>query len=163
MGILKNFLGAAAKQFQQQSRNEYIIIDLGHDYELEVAGENHHYLDIEALVYNQGIRLDDQESTVIDVIEGYIAREPNNEFDRNAVRVYVAGQWVGYLASEDAARYSGALNLAERYGHIVHVNARVWVINDHGIHRARITLHLPGVAQIRDAMAITKDRGPADM
>ena len=58
----------------------------------------------------------------------YIAleREPNNRFDKNAVRVHVNGMTLGYLPREDAPEWSDLLKHCESKGRTALVSARIW-------------------------------------
>ena len=44
-------------------------------------------------------------------IEAQLIPEPKNPHDKNAVRVEIAGQTVGYLSKENALRYATAFGL----------------------------------------------------
>lgn len=45
-----------------------------------------------------------------------LRREPTNPFDRNAVQVVIAGDVVGYLPRDEAAKYAPALDQLPRAG-----------------------------------------------
>jgi hypothetical protein len=78
------------------------------DADVEVVGESHYQA---ALEWAAGGRR--PQSAQVPVIAELI-REPTNRHDRNAVRVVVGGQTVGYLCREDAEDYQGLLRRLER-------------------------------------------------
>lgn len=73
---------------------------------IEVVGESRFQGALTAIA--GGKRRESQSITTNAVVE----REPQNSFDRNAVKVLIAGQLVGYLSREDAARYAPAMDAA---------------------------------------------------
>lgn len=55
-----------------------------------------------------------------------LEREPDNKFDKNAVRVHVNGMTLGYLPREDALEWKLLLTNVESMGKTALANARVW-------------------------------------
>lgn len=77
-----------------------VMLDGPGRYTIEVRGESNYQEDLRAIVgrrSNTSIRKRTQAALV---------PEPTNRHDRNAVRVYIDGRLVGYLAREEARRYA---------------------------------------------------------
>lgn len=66
--------------------------------ELDVVGEGHYHADLAGLM--AALR-DDPDATEVRTA-ARLVREPQNPYDRNAVRVEIHGKLVGYLSREDA-------------------------------------------------------------
>jgi HIRAN domain. len=79
---------------------------------LSVVGESHYLETLAGLM--AALRVDPRDREVTTV--GRLTREPANRYDRNAVRVDVHGQHVGYLSREDAVDIQGWLRTVERDG-----------------------------------------------
>lgn len=77
-----------------------------------------------------------------------LIEEPSNPYDRNAVKVTIDGQTVGYLAREDAVDYKHALADAGLAGRAVEVDAIVvggWSRRrgDNGHYGVKLDMDLP--------------------
>jgi hypothetical protein len=78
-------------------------------------------------------------------VDAVVAAEPSNEFDPNAVAVYVEGHLVGSLMRQTAPPYSDRLVALARDGKYLVVPARVWIAENFrgdGPH-ASVTIQLP--------------------
>jgi len=64
---------------------------------------------------------DDRDAMAIALLQ----REPNNRYDRNAVRVLIHGRHVGYISREDAEDIQGWIRGLERAGIPAYVLARM--------------------------------------
>lgn len=65
------------------------------------------------------------------VEEGLLAQlvpEPANQFDRNAVKVVIAGQHVGYLEKQVAATVQPVVRRIVEAGYLPVVGARIWAV-----------------------------------
>lgn len=83
---------------------------------LEVKGESFYQDEIRHLVRSQG-----REITAI------LVPEPRNQYDPNAVAVWVAGLKVGHLSREDAADYQQAIaRLMEEQGQPIALSGRIF-------------------------------------
>lgn len=76
----------------------------------------------------------------------HLIPEPNNKYDRNAVRVIVMGQQVGHVPQESSAAIARICAGVGR-GNIATVLARVWARNDDGTWRSRVTLMFSGESE----------------
>lgn len=73
----------------------------------------------------------------------YLVTEPNNKYDRNAVRVVVMGEQVGHVPQEVSAAIARVCAGVGR-GNVATVLARIWARNDDGTWRSRVTLMFSG-------------------
>lgn len=73
----------------------------------------------------------------------YLVPEPNNKYDRNAVRVVVLGEQVGHVPQEASAAIARVCAGVGR-GNVATVLARIWARNDDGTWRSRVTLMFSG-------------------
>ncbi len=88
---------------------------------VEVAGESHYASALKAIVNrNSGEREGELNVTAV------LMPESRNRHDRNAVKVLVDGNQVGYLPKEEAARYTGVLQQLVEAGFSPEVTARIW-------------------------------------
>ncbi|HHU11165.1 MAG TPA: DUF2510 domain-containing protein [Intrasporangiaceae bacterium] len=91
-----------------------------------VVGESHYREAFLRIVQETRARRGEY-GTDIDGVSALVIAEPRNEYDPNAVAVFVLGHKVGYLPRDAAALYSAPLqDLADR-GEALAVEARVWV------------------------------------
>ncbi len=59
-------------------------------------------------------------------IKTILAREPDNQYDSNAVKVMTEDlQTIGYLSRENAKKYHAAVELWEGSGYLIHCKARL--------------------------------------
>lgn len=70
---------------------------------VQIVGEKYYESNIKKLV---GERSDDDTDSVYICGSVDLLSEPENTYDRHAVRVFLCGKLVGYLDRENAARYS---------------------------------------------------------
>lgn len=75
------------------------------EYELDVVGESHRHAALAGIRAALVSSPDDFEVRAIAALE----REPENRHDRNAIRVVIHGQMVGYLSRYDAEEYQVVL------------------------------------------------------
>lgn len=72
--------------------------------------------------------------------------EPANRFDRNAVKVMIRGEHVGYVPAEYSAQVAAVCKTLAR-GNVAVVPARVWARVDGTTWRARVTLAFGGTTE----------------
>lgn len=87
----------------------------------EVAGESYREKSCRTLL-PKSLPSDGVEQTEVAIL----VREPANRHDRNAVRVEIRGEHVGYLPREDARRYRAILDFMASRGSAAQVDARIW-------------------------------------
>lgn len=111
----------------------------------EVIGESHHAKELITIAKNHGGRGTGEVFT-----EALLIPEPNNPADRNAIKVMVEGQHVGYIPREDAGAYSAILTpLALEKRQLLEVPTRVWWgADDRGNFMASVRLDLPPADQL---------------
>lgn len=107
---------------------------------LDVLGESNYVKQIAAALKSIGARPDPSGDIEV-VTPVQLVPEPENRYDRNAVRVLHDRHMLGYLPREDAARYAPPLSALLAAGHLPQVNARVWAgqSTDWETGRARFT------------------------
>lgn len=88
---------------------------------MQVAGESHYTEALREVVgkVKQGQDVELKTSALL-------VPEPRNRHDRNAIAVHIGGHQVGFLAREDAARYTKVLQALDKARLVGQVNARVW-------------------------------------
>ncbi|HRY10042.1 MAG TPA: DUF2510 domain-containing protein [Candidatus Nanopelagicales bacterium] len=111
----------------------------------EVIGESRHAKELITIAKNHGGRGTGEVFT-----EALLIPEPNNPADRNAIKVVVEGQHVGYIPREDAGAYAAILTpLALEKRQILEVPTRVWWgADDRGNFMASVRLDLPPADQL---------------
>lgn len=95
----------------------------------------------------------------------YLVPEPNNKYDRNAVRVVILGEQVGHVPQEVSAAIARVCAGVGR-GNVATVLSRIWARNDDGTWRSRVTLMFSGdresekdyAAEAREAEAYYAER-----
>ena len=92
----------------------------------------------------------------------YLIPEPNNQYDRNAVRVVVMGEQVGHVPQEVSASIARVCAGVGR-GNVATVLARIWARNDDGTWRGRVTLAFSGEAESEKDYAADRARSEADI
>lgn len=103
MGLLKRILGGGESRSSVDSRPGWLrdgieaLLYEG-DVMLEVKGESYHQPELRHIVGQLGRE-----------VIAILVPEPENQYDRNAVGVWVGGHKVGHLAREDAPRYQQAV------------------------------------------------------
>ncbi|MFN8638645.1 MAG: HIRAN domain-containing protein [Dehalococcoidia bacterium] len=106
-----------ATSVQMRARTLHGAESLGRQYGVAVVGESHY---ADSLWQVVGAPPTWDEDTASDAVEfectAILVRDPDNQFDRNAVRVYVGGLQVGHLSREDALRYRAPLDRLSRSG-----------------------------------------------
>jgi len=78
--------------------------------------------------------------------QAHLVPEPTNRYDRNAVKVVIRGEHVGYVPADFSARVAGACRALSR-GSVAVVPARVWARVDGNTWRARVTLAFTGASE----------------
>jgi HIRAN domain. len=97
----------------QPVERPWIKVACGDGLPVEVRGESFHQPTLRALTNQAGPKIDDERLSATFVVA--LRREPENEYDANAVAVRsMSGEPLGHLARELAAGYSTALAVAER-------------------------------------------------
>jgi hypothetical protein len=87
----------------------------------DVVGESHHHADLASLMAALRSDLDANEAWTA----ARLVRDPQNRYDRNAVRVEIHGRLVGHLPREDAEDIQRWLKLLERQRRPAFVLARL--------------------------------------
>src|SRR4051794_17829746 len=96
MGFLDRMLGRPAPD-QQMSLE---AVDATGETRVAVVGESHYQRELAAIAGPKRVR------GVQVGVRAVLVPEPDNEYDRNAVAIYVNGRGkVGYLGRDDAVRY----------------------------------------------------------
>lgn len=109
-------------------------------HQLEVAGEQHYLRAILSLLDAADVASGGDEREVTAVL----APEPTNPHDRNAVRVYVEQQLVGYLSRDDAAMYAAPIAAVGS----IYVPGRIWARGQAPDIRARVTVAAPEATEV---------------
>lgn len=128
--------------------------------DLEVSGESY-YRDSVGKIF-RGL---ERTEGGVTMQTAHLAHEPNNKYDRNAVRVVVQGHQVGHVPQESSAAIARLCGAVGR-GNVATVSARIWARNDGGTWRSRVTLMFSGdseaekdyAAERREADAYTAQR-----
>lgn len=104
MGLLRRILGSGSSAATRAARSAVLIE--GYD-DLYVVGESHYQEALRALVGGgrDHVRVP---------IQATLVAEPNNQYDANAISVWVAGHLVGYLSRDDAQTLRPGLLAFER-------------------------------------------------
>ncbi|MFZ5855105.1 MAG: HIRAN domain-containing protein [Chloroflexota bacterium] len=89
--------------------------------DLDVVGESHYHADLAGLM--AALRPDPDASEVWTAAR--LVREPQNQYDRNAVRVEIHGRLVGHLSREDAEDIQRWIKKVERRQQPAYVLARL--------------------------------------
>jgi hypothetical protein len=106
--------------------------------DLEVSGEAYYREGIRTIIRSLG-----RTEGGVTMQTAYLVPEPNNKYDRNAVRVVVMGEQVGYVPQETSASIARLCAGVGR-GNVAAVLARIWARNDDGTWRSRVTLMFSG-------------------
>lgn len=122
---------AAARALREAEEREARILDYPPFYLPEyngypstnVAGEFYH---LDAIHAALGRRPKIDEEIVAEALLAALVPEPTNPYDRNAVKVIIDGQHVGYLEKEVAAVVQPILRRIIEAGHLPLVGARIW-------------------------------------
>jgi hypothetical protein len=104
------------------------------DFTTEVAGESYRASEIGRLMAKWGLK-----GGGVTMRQAVLVPEPSNRYDRNAVKVVIEGEHVGYVPADQARMVGDAVRKAPR-GEPAGCPARIWAIQDGGQWRARITL-----------------------
>lgn len=91
----------------------------------EVAGE---FARIDAIHAALGRRPKLDEEIVHDGLLAALVPEPSNPYDRNAVKVVISGQHVGYLEKEVAVVVQPIMRRIVEAGYLPTVGARIWAV-----------------------------------
>ncbi|QGN34499.1 HIRAN domain-containing protein [Microlunatus sp. Gsoil 973] len=120
------------------------VIDAGLplDEQIEVNGETHHSKSFRKLFRAMGMPITSAGTTLQDQ-RCVLVPEPWNEHDPNAVAVAIEGFVVGYVPANLAATYSPHLLARARDRKLIAGAARVWVKDEGGMVRARVTILVP--------------------
>lgn len=106
--------------------------------DLEVSGEAHRRAEISRVFLAIG-----RPEGGVTMQRAYLVPEPTNAFDRNAVKVIIRGQHVGYVPADSSAVVAQACRAIGRNA-VAFAAARVWARVDSGTWRARVTLAFSG-------------------
>lgn len=97
-------------------------------YRVGIVGESHYQDALEAACGGRTVN-----GAAIPLVTALLVREPTNPYDRNAVRVDVGGQTVGYLDRQSAPLFHGVLDALHRTGRTATCRACVTGGWDRGI------------------------------
>ncbi len=106
--------------------------------DIEVAGESYHRNEVSRVFVGLG-----RPEGGVTMQYAFLVPEPTNQYDRNAVKVIVTGQHVGYVPAELSRRVASACKTLAP-GQVAAVPARIWARADGGTWRARVTLSFSG-------------------
>lgn len=109
--------------------------------DIEVEGEAYRRAEVSRLFVGIG-----RAEGGVTMQDAYLIPEPTNQYDRNAVKVIIRGEHVGYVPAEDSARVASACRGLGR-GSVAVAPARVWARVDGGTWRARVTLAFSGSSE----------------
>jgi hypothetical protein len=109
--------------------------------DIEVAGESYHRLEMSRVFLGLG-----RPEGGVTMQVAYLEPEPKNRFDRNAVKVIVRGEHIGYVPEEFSAEVAAACKRVGR-GRVATAPARVWARVDGDLWRARVTLSFSGAKE----------------
>ncbi len=98
MGLLSWLFGETSTP--RQSTAVYTTLEEKHVYEFEIVGESHYQEQIRAIVHSA--------KSPDDVFDARLIPEPDNPYDKNAVRVEIQKRTVGYLSRASAKVYRKA-------------------------------------------------------
>ncbi|MEP6479272.1 MAG: HIRAN domain-containing protein [Rhodoglobus sp.] len=136
-GFLSRLLGGAdAPQGPQQ----VVFIGAGWP-DIEVEGEAYRRAEVSRLFNGIG-----RPEGGVTMQQAHLLPEPSNRYDRNAVKVLIRGEHVGYVPADFSARVASTCKGLSR-GSVAVVQARVWARVDDGTWRARVTLSFTGVQE----------------
>lgn len=114
----------------------------GHWPDVEVAGEHHHREQIARVFRGIG-----RAEGGVTMQTAWLIPEPNNPYDRDAVKVIILGEQVGHVPAEVSASVSRACRAVGR-GSVASAPARLWArVEDDGTWRARVTLTFSGTTE----------------
>ncbi|QGN33942.1 HIRAN domain-containing protein [Microlunatus sp. Gsoil 973] len=116
--------------------------DVPLDEQIEVTGETYHTKSFRKLFRDKGMPITSAGTTLQDQ-RCVLVPEPWNEHDPNAVAVVIEGHVVGYVPASMAVDYSQRLLAWARDRKLVAGAARVWVKDEGGMIRARVTILVP--------------------
>lgn len=106
--------------------------------DLEVSGEAYHRDGIGRIFRNLG-----RPEGGVSMQTAHLIPEPENKYDRTAVKVVVMGEQVGHVPQEASAAIFRICAGIGR-GNVATVLARIWARNDDGTWRARVSLMFSG-------------------
>lgn len=113
------------------------LVGAGWD-DVEVSGESYRRAEIARIFTGLG-----RPEGGVTMQTAVLVPEPRNPYDKNAVKVMVRGQHVGYVPADDCARVGRACRSLGR-GVLVVAPVRIWARNDDGVWRARVTIAFSG-------------------
>ncbi|MFD0274654.1 HIRAN domain-containing protein [Kitasatospora sp. NPDC127111] len=99
-----------------------------------VAGESYHDVELRRIV--------GPEPAGEKLMVAELRREPRNPHDRNAIRVLIDGNLVGYIPREEAPAYQPELEAVESWGYPAQCPARVWWRRDQWDFVASVSLDM---------------------
>jgi len=89
--------------------------------------------------------------------QAQLVPEPSNRYDRNAVKVIVRGEHVGYIPADFSSRVAAACKGLSR-GAVAVVPARIWARVDGDTWRARVTLSFIGTSEDEQDYALQRQQ-----
>lgn len=108
---------------QISERPKYPLRFANRSANIEVVGEA--YYEASVIAALGGLRLDEEKT--VDDVETFLIPEPDNPYGAGqAVMVWMNGYHVGYLSSEDAARFNPVLARIFLAGYIPETIGRIW-------------------------------------
>ncbi|GGL02841.1 hypothetical protein GCM10007382_23420 [Salinibacterium xinjiangense] len=136
-GFLTRLLGGAEPSAGPQRE---VTIGAGWS-DIEVEGEAYRRAEVSRVF--MGIGLPEGGVTMQ---QAHLVPEPGNQYDRNAVKVVIRGEHVGYVPADYAARVAAACRGLGR-GAVAVAPARVWARVDDGTWRVRVTIAFQGTSE----------------
>lgn len=131
-------------------------VPIGFGEDLEVSGEAYYRDGIGKIFRSLG-----RPEGGVTMQTAYLIPEPNNQYDRNAVRVVVMGEQVGHVPQEVSAAIARVCAGVGR-GNVATVLARIWARNDDGTWRGRVTLAFSGERESEKDYAADRQRSEAE-
>jgi len=108
---------------------------------IEVAGESYHRNAVAAMFTGWGLQ-----DGGVKMCHAVLQPEPTNKHDRNAVKVLINNNHIGYVPADYAPSFAAALKKLKR-GQYAYCDARAWGTRDDGTWRARVTLVFDGTSE----------------
>ncbi|MDF1478246.1 HIRAN domain-containing protein [Leifsonia sp. H3M29-4] len=136
-GLFTRLLGGSDAP---QGAQQYVVIGAGWP-DVEVEGEAYRRAEVSRLFKGIG-----RPEGGVTMQQAQLVPEPSNRYDRNAVKVIIRGEHVGYVPADLSARVASECKRLGR-GSVAVVPARVWARVDGGTWRARVTLSFTGASE----------------
>ena len=140
--FLSKMLGTGKKNDVPESHKPSLSFPIGEGWDdIEVSGEQYYREGIEKVFRSLGLT-----QGGVTMQTAFLVPEPKNKYDRNAVRVMICGELVGYVPQEASALVAKACRSVGA-GNSATVLSRVWARNDDNIWRSRVILSFSGASE----------------